>query len=68
MQKCAPAVIAAMMGMFAMSASASEPVLLHAAGSLRGALSEVSQAFERSSHLKVQAKFGPSGLLKRRRT
>ena len=54
---------AAMMGMFAMSANASEAVLLHAAGSLRGAVSEISQAFEKSAGLKMQAKFGPSGLL-----
>jgi ABC-type molybdate transport system substrate-binding protein len=39
-------------------------VLLHAAGSLRGALTEVAQGFEKPSGLKVQAKFGASGLLK----
>ena len=64
MRKCGLATVAAIMGMFTMSASASEPILLHAAGSLRGALSEISQAFEKSSGLKVRAKFGPSGLLK----
>jgi ABC-type molybdate transport system substrate-binding protein len=53
-----------MTGLFAMPAFASDPVLLHAAGSLRGALTEVAQAFEKSSSLKVQAKFGPSGLLR----
>ena len=63
-QKYGLVAAAAMMGMFAMSANASEAVLLHAAGSLRGALSEISQAFEKSLGLKVQAKFGPSGLLK----
>ena len=63
-KKCGLVAAAAMMGMFAMSANASEAVLLHAAGSLRGALSEISQAFEKSLGLKVQAKFGPSGLLK----
>src|SRR5712671_916607 len=31
---------------------------------LRGALTEVSQAFEKSSPFKVRAKFGASGLLK----
>jgi molybdate transport system substrate-binding protein len=46
------------------SAAASEPVLLHAAGSLRAALSEVARAFEAASSLNVDAKFGPSGLLK----
>lgn len=56
--------IAAMTGLLMTPATASDVVLLHAAGSLRGALTEVSQAFEKSSPLKVQAKFGASGLLK----
>ena len=43
---------------------AADTVLLHAAGSLRGALTEVSKAFEASSGDTVQAKYGPSGLLK----
>lgn len=43
---------------------ASDTVLLHAAGSLRGALTEVSKAFEAASGLKVEAKYGPSGLLR----
>lgn len=48
-----------------MPASATNAVvLLHAAGSLRGALTEVSNAFEKSSGVKVQAKYGPSGLLR----
>jgi molybdate transport system substrate-binding protein len=41
-----------------------ESVLLHAAGSLRGALTEVAAAFEAAAGTKVQAKYGPSGLLK----
>ena len=41
-----------------------DTVLLHAAGSLRGALTEMSKAFEASAGATVQAKFGPSGLLK----
>jgi molybdate transport system substrate-binding protein len=45
-------------------AIASEPVLLHAAGSLRTALTEVASAFEATSGRKVQAKYGPSGTLK----
>jgi len=45
-------------------AIASEPVFLHAAGSLRGALTEVSGAFEAASGQRVQAKYGPSGTLK----
>lgn len=48
-----------------MSTSASaETVLLHAAGSLRGALTEVAKAFEAASGSKVQMKYGPSGILK----
>jgi molybdate transport system substrate-binding protein len=46
------------------TASASDGVLLHTAGSLRGALTDVAQAFEKSSGLTVQAKFGASGLLR----
>jgi len=61
---CRILVVAAMVGFSMTSANASDAVLLHAAGSLRGALSEVAQAFEKSSKLKVQAKFGPSGLLR----
>jgi len=48
-----------------MSTSASaETVLLHAAGSLRGALTEVAKAFEAASGATVQMKYGASGLLK----
>jgi molybdate transport system substrate-binding protein len=59
-----PLVIATIMGLLTTPAIASDAVLLHAAGSLRGALTEVAQGFEKSSGLKVQAKFGASGLLK----
>jgi ABC-type molybdate transport system substrate-binding protein len=45
-------------------ALAEETVLLHAAGSLRGALTEVAKDFEAAGLGKVQAKFGASGLLK----
>ena len=45
-------------------AMAEETVLLHAAGSLRAALSEVAGDFEAAGGAKVQAKFGASGLLK----
>jgi molybdate transport system substrate-binding protein len=48
----------------AVPAVASEPVLLHAAGSLRTALTEVAGAFEAASGKRVQAKYGPSGTLK----
>jgi ABC-type molybdate transport system substrate-binding protein len=43
---------------------AEETVLLHAAGSLRAALTDVAKAFETAGFGKVQAKFGASGLLK----
>src|SRR5262245_36654269 len=46
------------------SPAAADAVLLHAAGSLRGALTEVSKAFEAVGGGTVQAKYGPSGLLK----
>ena len=44
--------------------ASAEPVLLHAAGSLRGALTEIAKAYEAATGLKVQAKYGPSGLLR----
>ena len=45
-------------------AIAEEPVLLHAAGSLRGALTDIAGSFEAATGIKVKAKFGASGLLK----
>jgi len=48
----------------AVSASA-DTVTLYAAGSLRGALSDVAKAYEAKSGHKVETKFGPSGLLRR---
>ena len=42
----------------------SEPVLLRAAGSLRGALTDVAAAFEARAGTKVQPKYGPSGTLR----
>ena len=39
-------------------------ILLHAAGSLRGALTDVAQAFAASGGPAVQAKYGPSGTLR----
>src|SRR5882724_12318685 len=47
-----------------MQAKATDPVQLYAAGSLRAALTEIAAAFEAQTGIKVQAKFGPSGLLK----
>ena len=57
------AVLAAILGM-PTSAAAQALVSLYAAGSLRGALTEVAKAYEASSGLKVEAKYGPSGLLR----
>ena len=41
-----------------------DPVQLYAAGSLRGALTDVAKAFEARTGDQVAAKFGPSGALK----
>jgi len=45
---------------------AEDAVRLHAAGSLRPALTEVAQAYTASHGAKVQAQFGASGLLRER--
>jgi ABC-type molybdate transport system substrate-binding protein len=45
-------------------ASAADTVLLHAAGSLRATLNDVSKAFQAATGIAVQAKFGPSGTLR----
>ncbi|MGE0279272.1 MAG: substrate-binding domain-containing protein [Rhizobiaceae bacterium] len=42
-----------------------ETVYLHAAGSLRNALTDVAKAFEAASGNTVTAKSGPSGLLRK---
>jgi molybdate transport system substrate-binding protein len=56
---------AAILTVIAMTEPArADTVSLFAAGSLRGALTEVAQAFETSSSHRVQLKFGPSGILK----
>src|SRR6186713_3656399 len=39
-------------------------VLLHAAGSLRDALTDIAAGFEAASGVAVQAKYGPSGTLR----
>lgn len=44
--------------------AAAESVRLHAAGSLRAALTEVADAFAAAHKITVERKFGPSGLLK----
>ena len=54
----------AVLAIMTVPAMAEETVLLHAAGSLRAALTEVAKDFEAAGVGKVQAKFGASGLLK----
>ncbi|MGZ3361870.1 MAG: substrate-binding domain-containing protein, partial [Xanthobacteraceae bacterium] len=54
----------ALAGMMSVTVHAAEPVTLYAAGSLRGALTEIAGAFEASAGQKVVAKYGPSGTLK----
>jgi molybdate transport system substrate-binding protein len=46
------------------SAAAADEIRLYAAGSLRGALTDVSTAFTAATGHHVAAKFGPSGVLK----
>jgi len=41
-----------------------ETIPLYAAGSLRGALTDIARAYELKTGNKVEAKFGPSGMLK----
>src|SRR5262245_14243703 len=45
-------------------ATAADPVLLHSAGSLRSALTEVATVYEKATGVTVQPKFGASGTLK----
>ncbi len=54
----------AFLAIITVPAMAEETVLLHAAGSLRAALTEVAKDFEAAGIGKVRAKFGASGLLK----
>ncbi len=57
--------LALLMATLSMNAgSANEPVLLHAAGSLRGALTEISQAFQQQHGTVVTQRYAPSGLLR----
>jgi len=50
---------------FAMAGpAAAETVQLYAAGSLKGALTDVAKAYEAMTGNKIDAKYGPSGLLK----
>jgi molybdate transport system substrate-binding protein len=54
-----------LIGVIAMSAPGrADTIQLYAAGSLRAALTEVARSFEAETGTSVQAKYGPSGLLK----
>lgn len=52
--------------MIGLPATAQETVRLHAAGSLRGALTEISAAFYAATGVRVVAEYGASGLLRER--
>lgn len=54
----------AVLALMSAPSAAEDQVLLHAAGSLRGALTDVAASFEVATGTKVGTKFGPSGLLK----
>lgn len=54
----------AVIGMTTAPGQANETVLLHAAGSLRAALTEIAEAFGADTGIKVEAKYGPSGTLR----
>jgi len=49
-----------------LNAHAQDPVKLYAAGSLRGAMTEIAKRFEAQEGVAVAATFGPSGLLRER--
>lgn len=59
-------ILAALAALMPGLVAAQEPVLLHAAGSLRAALTEIAQTFEGETRLPVKPSFGASGLLKDR--
>jgi ABC-type molybdate transport system substrate-binding protein len=52
------------LSMMGTNSHASGTVILHAAGSLRGALTDLSNAYEKLTGVKVVPKWGPSGLLR----
>jgi ABC-type molybdate transport system substrate-binding protein len=57
--------IASLIGLVVMTqAAAAQPVQLYSAGSLKDAWLETIQAFEAATAIKVQPRFGPSGVLK----
>src|SRR5262245_25491 len=58
----ATAIVLAMLAMA--RPAAAETVQLYAAGSLKAALTEVAKAYEAMTGNKIDAKYGPSGILK----
>jgi ABC-type molybdate transport system substrate-binding protein len=57
-------VFAAALSWIPTMSNAAEPVLLHAAGSLRVALNEIAAAYEKATGIRVTAKYGASGTLR----
>ena len=65
--RVALAVVGALVAMTTVAgAGAAEPVRVHAAGSLRAVLAELTSTFTRTSGVPVQVEYGASGLLLRR--
>src|SRR5215472_9955355 len=48
----------------ATGSAAAETIQLYAAGSLRSALTDIARVYETSTGNRIEAKYGPSGLLK----
>jgi ABC-type molybdate transport system substrate-binding protein len=59
-------VLALLVAMTPVAATAQEPVRLYAAGSLRTALTEIGEAFTRDHNIRVAGTLGASGLLRER--
>jgi molybdenum ABC transporter molybdate-binding protein len=61
-----PTALLATLIALAVSPAAAEEVSLHAAGSLRAALSDVARDFSEAAGIPVATSFGPSGLMRER--
>jgi molybdate transport system substrate-binding protein len=59
-------IVLLVLGLFTSSAFAAEPVKVFAAGSLTGALNAVIELYEEKTGQKVQADYGPAGLMRER--
>jgi len=59
---CARTILLAILAMT--GSAAAETVQLYAAGSLKAALTDVAKAYEALTGNKIEAKYGPSGILK----